>query len=97
MEDNENKNAKQTIAEKKARDKETTAKNDEAYSDKNIKKREEELLKVKVEKGMKEKLIERVTYRNGVVKNRLKGLYFNGVIKYGKGPIHSNMIGKKAK
>ena len=69
--------------EAKVRDEKVTRLNEESYKDKNIKSVKEIRDKFKDAKGKtKEKVIERVTYKNGVVKNRLVGVYKEGRLIY---------------
>lgn len=77
---------KKELKEKRERTKKLDESNDAEYTENKIKKKEEEVVRVRVEKGYKDKVIERVTYRNGVVKNRLKGILINGIVKYGQRP-----------
>ena len=81
--DIENKASKQEIAERKKEDEKVTKFNDETYKDKNIKDVKVERDKFKDAKGhIKEKVVEHVTYRNGVVKSRLTAVYKDGKLIY---------------
>jgi hypothetical protein len=81
--DTENKVSKQEIAERKKEDEKVTKFNDETYKDRNIKDVKTEREKFKDAKGhVKEKVIEHVTYRNGVVKSRLTSVYKDGRVIY---------------
>jgi hypothetical protein len=82
--DNIEKNlGKEEIAKRKEEDERVTKINDESYKDKNIKKVETERDKFKDAKGnIKEKVVEHVTYHNGVVKSRLTSIYKNNRLLY---------------
>ena len=74
---------KQIEAERKKEDAKVTKFNELAYQDKNIKKVDVEKRNFRDPKGNdKEKVIEHVTYHNGVVKSRLTGMYKNNKIIY---------------
>lgn len=60
--------------ERKKVDKKTTLKNDESYSTQNIISREQKAINLRTLHGDKTKIIETVTYKNGVVKSRVKGI-----------------------
>ena len=80
---NENRVSKEELAERTKEDERVTKVNDDAYKDKNIKKVETTREKFKDAKGkIKEKVVEQVTYHNGVVKSRLIGLYKDGRLIY---------------
>ena len=79
-------NKSDEVQKKRQKDKEFADNNSKQYSDPSIKKKEQFVEKIKVEKGYKEKVIERVTYKNGVEKNRLVGILLNGVLKFGVKP-----------
>ena len=71
----------------KAMDAEVTKFNDAAFKDKNIVDVKVEKEKFKDPKGnMKEKVVEHVTYRNGVVKSRLTSMYKNNRLIYSVAP-----------
>ena len=81
--DIENKASKQEIAERKKEDERVTKFNDETYRDKNIKDVKVERDKFKDAKGhIKEKIVEHVTYRNGVIKSRLTSVLKDGKLIY---------------
>ena len=80
---NENKVSKEELAERQKEDERVTKLNDDAYKDKNIKSVTTTRDKFKDSSGRtKEKVVEQVTYRNGVVKSRLIGLYKDGRLLY---------------
>lgn len=74
-------NEKEQNENRRKIDEDVTQKNAEAYT--KAKKREQDVTKIQTEKGMKEKIIERVTYHNGVVKSRLVGIVKDGKLIYG--------------
>jgi hypothetical protein len=74
---------KQIEAERKKEDAKVTKLNEQSFHDKNIEKVDIEKRNFRDPKGNdKEKVIEHVTYHNGVVKSRLTGMYKNKKVIY---------------
>ena len=81
--DNEKKVSAEEMAQRKKDDGKVTKLNDESYKDKNIESIEQIKTKFRDAKGKdREKIVERVIYHNGVVKNRLIAVLKEGRLVY---------------